>query len=373
MHRESRKSRRPKVTCELRVIGTQIPEMMHSTFIIWNRNNAIMASFLRALNILLPFTDPSRPLWRDVLHALLLCTILYLGPHIRIARIGDLVAWLNKQQTHAQEHRGHEESNERIRDAGVVAQDEAEPLQDDPANHEVVEAVENEASDNFRDRLDNPPTAQAFNIAPNVPQPRRRDPNRIVGSKKAKSLARRDRVRAYNEFLREQGDAQRAKDAEGSKEREEVAARERDRRKAVEERIQADKAKERAERKEREAEMREEEEAKRRKLMRLVGEMLERGTPVKLHTAAKMVGKDRGWVEGVIKREGLLGMKDIDGQKVLTMFTKNGYLVQVDEALMQKTYREVDSTKFSDDDDSNILERIRNRLEEIMQFRMSSV
>ena len=339
----------------------------------WNRNNAIMMSYLRALNAFLPFTDPSRPLWRDVLHALLLCTILYLGPHIRFAGIRDLVARLNKQQARTQEHREQEESNEQAPpDAGVVAQDEAELLQDDLANHEAAEAVENEANVNFRDRLDNSPAAQAFNIAPNVPQPRRRDPNRIVGAKKAKSLARRDRVRAYNEFLREQGNSQRARDAEGAKEREEAAARERERRRAVEDKIQAEKARERAERKEREAEMKEEEEAKRRELMGLVEGMLERGTPVKLHTAAKMVGKERVWVESVIKREGLLGMKNNNGQKVLTMITKNGYLVQVDEALMQMTYREVDSTQFSDDDDSNILERIRNSLEEIMQLRMSS-
>jgi len=327
-----------------------------------------MTSFLRALNAFLPFTDPSRPLWRDVLHTLLLCIVLYLGPHIRFTSIRDLVACLNKQQAHTQAHREQEESNEQVRDAGVVAQDNGELPQNDPANLRAPEALENEAN-----ALDNTPAPQAFDIAPNVPQPRRRDPNRIVGAKKAKSLARRDRVRAYNEFLREQGDAQRARDAEGAKEREEVAARERERRRAVEERIQAEKARERAERKEREAEIREEEEAKRRELMRLVGETLERGTPMNLHTVAKMVGRERVWVENVIKREGLLGMKNINGQKVLAMITKNGYLVQVDEALIQTTYHEVDGSKFPDDDDTIVLERIRNHLEEIMQLRMKSM
>ena len=329
-----------------------------------------MASILKALNAFLPFTDPSRPLWRDILHTLLLCTILYLGPHIRFAGIRHLVAWLSKRQASAQEHREQEESNEQAHDAGVVTQDEAELLLADLASHGTTE---NEANANFRHPVDNPPAEQAFNIAPDVPQPRRRDPNRIVGAKKAKSIARRDRVRAYNEFLRGQGDAQRAKDAEGAKEREEAAARERERRRVVEERIQAEKARERAERKEREAEMREEEEAKRKELILLVEGMLERGTPVKLHTVAKMVGRERVWVEGVIKREGLLGMKNTNEQNVLTMVTKNGYLVQVDEALMQVTYREVDSAKFSDDDDSDVLERIKNHLEEIMQLRMSSM
>jgi hypothetical protein len=318
-----------------------------------------MTSFLRALNAFLPFTDPSRPLWRDVLHTLLLCTILYLGPHIR-----DLVAWFNKQQARTQEQ---EESNEQVHDAGVVVQGEANHQQDDPTNHVATEAFENEVN-----ALDDAPPAQAFNIPQTPPQPRRRDPNRIVGAKKARSIAQRDRVRAYNEFLREQGDAQRARDAEGAKEREEFAAKERERRRAVEEKIQAEKVRERAEKREREAEIREVEEAKRKELMRLVEETLERATPMNLHTAAKMFGRERVWVESVIKREGLLGMKNIDGQKLLTMITNNGYLVQVDEALMKTTYREMDGSTFSDDEDTIILEHIMNRLEEIMQIRMKS-
>jgi len=331
-----------------------------------------MTSFLRALNAFLPFTDPSRPLWRDVLHTLLLCTVLYLGPHIRFTSTRDLVALLNKQQPRTQVHREQEESNEQARNAGVVAQEEAEPPQNDLANHRAPETLENEANANPHQPLDNAPSAESFNIDPNVARPPRRDPNRIVGAKKAKSLARRDRVRAYNEFLREQGDAQRAKDAEGAKEREEVAARERDRRRAVEERIQAEKVRERAERKEREVQMREEEEAKRREVIRLVGKTLERGTPMNLHTVAKMVERESIWVESVIKREGLLGMSNIDGQKVLIMITKNGYLAQVDEALMQTTYREVGGSNISDED-TIVLENIRNRLEEIMQLRMKSM
>lgn len=36
-----------------------------------------------------------------------------------------------------------------------------------------------------------------------------RNANRIVGAKKTKSLARRDRIRAYNEYMRQQGEAER--------------------------------------------------------------------------------------------------------------------------------------------------------------------
>lgn len=335
-----------------------------------------MKSFLRVLDALLPFTDPSRPLWRDILHTLFLCTILYLGPHIRFASFGDLVARLSKQQTHAQERREQEEPDEEARETSVIQEVEVglqeELPQNDLANYEAPGPLENGADVNHPEPLDHAPAVQGFNIALDVPQSRRRDPNRIVGAKKAKSLARRDRVRAYNEFLREQGDAQRARDTEGAKEREEAAAMERERRRAVEERIRAEEARERAERKEREAKLREEEEAKRRELMRLVGEVLERGTPVKLHVVAKMVGRETIWVEGVIKREGLLGMKDINGQKVLTMITKTGYLVQVDEVLMQRTYSEVDGSKVSHDDETCALERIRSHLEEIMQLRMGA-
>src|SRR5205823_4972601 len=79
-------------------------------------------------------------------------------------------------------------------------------------------------------------------------QPRRlRDPSRPIGKKKAASLARRERVRAYHEFVREQADQQRALDASTAAAREAALEAERARRKAVEREI-AERERERRER-----------------------------------------------------------------------------------------------------------------------------
>jgi hypothetical protein len=48
-----------------------------------------MASLFHAFNALLPFTNPSTPLWRDIIHTLVLCTALYLAPNVDWQKVFD--------------------------------------------------------------------------------------------------------------------------------------------------------------------------------------------------------------------------------------------------------------------------------------------
>jgi hypothetical protein len=322
-----------------------------------------MTSLLSILNTLLPFTDPSRPLWCDILHTLLLCTFLYFGPQIRVGRVYDLTLWIGGRHEHADEVAELDESRA---DAlyGVVEPEQA--AEDSHAEGPgFVDADDHELDPPL---IDAPPAADpddAPNAARQRPATRQRDPTRAVGAKKAKSLARKDRQRAYNEFLREQGNAQRARDAEGAAEREQEAFKERERRKAIEERIQEQKAQERAVRKEKEDKTRREEEYKIATALRLIDEGL-RGRVVRLGEVAKTVDTDLGWVQALVKREGYLGIKEQHGMKVMTMVTTQGYLVRIDNILMQETYRQVVASRVSDDDSDITVDDIGGRLERVL-------
>lgn len=317
-----------------------------------------MTSLLLALNALLPFTDSSRPLWRDILQTLILCTFLYFGPQIRLRRVYESIGWTSKKPERVQEHHNI-----------------GGPLEDEIHTHDEPEEDQHEGAVVEQDLLQNEdgnvPIPAEDPIIPlagaaNEPQPQRRDPNdHNVGAKKAKSLARKDRRRAYNEFMREQGDAQRARDAEGAEEREKEAAKERERRRDIEAKIQAQKAREREEKKEREAQEKRIEEEKRARALGLIDERLKLRF-VSLYDVSKLVGKDRAWVEGVVRREGYLGIKEVNSKKVLTMVTKYGWLVRLDEELMEMAYRQILAERDSENSSEISLEEIGRHLEHIL-------
>lgn len=135
---------------------------------------------------------------------------------------------------------------------------------------------------------------------------------RNVGAKKMKSIQRRDQRRAFHEFQRSQGEAQRARDAEGAAEREAALAAERDRRKAVEAAIDAKKAKEREERRENERKEREREMCRRELAVEIVREGLEKRGMCDLWEVSARVGgdADADWVEKILKGREMLGKKD---------------------------------------------------------------
>ena len=325
-----------------------------------------MTSLLSILNTLLPFTDPSRPLWRDILHTLLLCTFLYLGPQIRLERVYDLPLWIGRKHEHAEEVAERDES--RLDASGGVVEPE-QALDDSHA--ERLGFVNAETDELNPPLLEDPPAADpddAPNAAQQHPAARQRDPTRAVGAKKAKSLARKDRQRAYNEFLREQGNAQRARDAEGAEEREKEAAKERERRKVIEERIQEQKAQGRAAKKEKEEKVRRDEEYKIATALRLIDEGL-RERVVRLNEVAKAIQSDLGWVQALVKREGYLGIKEQHGIKVMIMVTAQDCLVRIDNILMQETYRQVIAARDPDDDSDITVYDIGARLEHILLLK----
>lgn len=164
-----------------------------------------------------------------------------------------------------------------------------------------------------------------------------RAPRQTVGAKKAKSLARRDQRRAYHEFQRSRGEAQRAADAAGAAEREAALAAERSRRAAVEAELEERARREREERRAREEEERQEEMRARGETVRVVGEGLEKRGCVDLGEVARRVGRERGWVEKLVRVSGLVGGRKEEG--VVKMVTGRGWVVRVDEGIMKEAYR----------------------------------
>jgi hypothetical protein len=316
-----------------------------------------MALLLHTLNNLIPFTDPATPLWRDILHSALLCTFLYLAPKIQWHRIADGFWWIgSKIQLAETQQRPPDPAQLEAR--GLVEQLEGQELElfDSEDEEQAQEAQHEEGLFVQQDEEAAPaapihqnggPQAQAGPANPPVdgaaqqphqPQ-RRRDLNKPVGAKKQKSLARREQIRQYHEFQRQQAELQRAQDAEGAAEREAAQAAERERRRKVEEKIQQEKTREREARRREEERAREKEEKDRRTALDMVSERLSDGSGLlSFGDVAKTVGRDVVWVENIVRREGLLGTKDVSGKRTLTVITKHGWLARIDANLMKEVY-----------------------------------
>ncbi|QDS77611.1 hypothetical protein FKW77_002308 [Venturia effusa] len=295
-----------------------------------------MASLIRLLNAILPFTNPATPVLQDLVHLAVLCTFLWFAPKIE---------WRDLRERVLGRKRAVEgvEGVENVVDAVVVegggGGDEvvAEPEQPDQPN-EPVEPVfpppgtDGEGFGGLEGQNEAGPA--------NLHQPPRRAANhsREVGAKKAKSLARRNQQRAYNEFLREQGEAERAEWARDAKEREEKLEEERVKRVAREQKIKDKERKERESRKTREEEERRQELDAVKEVGKTVREGLEVDGFVRIEDLARKVLRDNAWVERVIKSEGVLGVGSVNGKKVVTMLTARGFVVRVDEDMMKSAY-----------------------------------
>lgn len=321
-----------------------------------------MAAIQKGINKLLPFTDPTTPIWRDILHSVVLCTFLYFAPQIQWQKLIDLA---KGKVTTEHEGRGQAETEPPV-----------EPRQhlNNDAEADAQEADEDQADDEEepqegRQALFNLDPAQALGLDddnggegpadPQQHQPRPRDPSRAVGAKKAKSIARRDRVRAYNEFLRSQGEAQRAQDAEGAEEREMELKAERIRREKAERKIEEAKIKERVKRKEQLEAERAKEEDDRRKVRQMVTSAFNEGRmAVSLQSLAKEVKRSTDWVADLLKREGVLGKKtdSSSGRQTttLTMITQSGWLVRIDEMIMRNIYAKAEQQCNDEDSDGKL-------------------
>ncbi|CZT18866.1 uncharacterized protein RCC_04711 [Ramularia collo-cygni] len=290
-----------------------------------------MASLLNLINRLLPFATPGTPIMQDLIHLGVIATLLYFAPQIqerfrqhRDDEVADTVLEDETHQEEPQQHVNEEAGNQdhdHIADEGNANQD-AMPDLDIPGH-----PVEGEAG----------PAD-----APNMPA------QRNVGAKKSKSLARKDQRRAYNEFMRSQGEAQRARDAEGAAEREAEQNAERERRRAAAAVVEAKKAKEREERKERERTAHENEINRRDEVLGMVRrELDESGTSNLIDVAGRMGGDaDEIWVERILNAGGVLGWSP-DGER-LTLVLSTGWVARVGRRDMQQVYKRAASTGAAD-------------------------
>jgi hypothetical protein len=306
---------------------------------------AILSLPISLLNFLLPFTKPGTPITQDLIHTVILCGTLYYAPQI--------AEWYSTQQS-GNTTSGHEQ-DENTQQTSVDTETDAQ--QDEaPLDERLVLQNEDNA------HIDRPPLAptppnQAEHHQPPAPhvqdvpeqaeagpandRPRPTPQNRAVGAKKAKSLARKDQRRAYHEFHRQEAELRRLQEAEGAEEREAALAAEKARRARIEAEIAERERAEREERK-REVEREQTEEAERReRVVQTVRQSVEDTGCVNLTDVAWAEGKDRVWVERLVRASGLLSQLQRDGAHA--MITSQAWLVRVDAQLMQQAYTEAEA------------------------------
>ncbi|KAF2873956.1 hypothetical protein BDV95DRAFT_592116 [Massariosphaeria phaeospora] len=287
------------------------------------------------LNLLLPFTNANTPLLQDLIHTIILCGTLYYAPQI--------AEYYNSRQF------PQRPTNDRH--GGPDA-----PTDDLPIDNNLV--LQPDTDDG--EELGPPPFAptpppnaahvpppQADHIPPNdaapadpgpAERPRPTPANRIVGTKKAKSLARKDQRRAYHEFHRQEAELRRLREEEGKDEREAALLAEKLRRADVEREIAESEREVRGRKKEEERREFEKEQARRERVVQQTREGLQLNGAVDLEELAFMEGKDRLWIERLIRASGLLSQTSNDGSH--TMITDGCWLVRIDAELMQEAYAE---------------------------------
>lgn len=314
-----------------------------------------MASILALINRLLPFATAGTPLAQDIIHLAAICGALYFAPQLQ--------QWYQKRQVNG-EHLEPPNGEPAVLDAQRVP----DPARvEDDANQPDLEP--NHEENGPRDLEEDVQAAEEDEpIQPGQPGPANAHAatnTRNVGAKKAKSMARRDQQRAYHEFQRSQGDAQRAKDAEGAAEREAVLSAERERRKATEAALDAKKAKEREKKREQDRKEREDEIRRRDLAVAIVRDELQTNKISDLFKVALKVGGDvdEEWVEKILRASGMIGRKDDQ----VTMITSMGWAVRVSEGDMIKVYSQVLEQGASDDTGRIENEVIGATLEKLLQ------
>lgn len=323
-----------------------------------------MTSFLGLINRLLPFATPGTPLIQDLVHLGVICALLYYAPQIqdwlqtRNRRLDQAETPQHAQQAEAA---GEDDQDVNIRDnhdgnqSQQAFEAEADRHDDGPDNDDfrAFQQQQHQENDDGAPGPANPAAATAAQ-------------QRNVGAKKAKSLARRDQRRAYHEFQRAQGEAQRARDAEGAAEREAAQAAERERRKAAEAKLEAKKAREREQKREQERREREEEISRRETAVAIVRRELEERRMSNLFEVARTVGGDADdvWVERMVDANGLLG-RGADG--TVTMVTSTGWVVKVAREDMLEVYRKAAEGGQGDENGKIGFEKLGGMLQDVLR------
>ncbi|KAF2683854.1 hypothetical protein K458DRAFT_443371 [Lentithecium fluviatile CBS 122367] len=300
----------------------------------------LLSTIRSALNLLLPFTSPNTPLIQDLLHTAILFGTFYYGPQI--------AEYYNTHHAPAPPPRPTDDAQHTNQNNGSA--------EDLPLDENFVLQPESDGEE-----VDPPPTAptpppglplpndaavaawqdnnqanDAFAGPANPDRPRATPANRPIGTKKAKSLARRDQRRAYHEFHRSQAEQRRQAEAEGREEREALLAAEKARRAEVEREIAEKKRAEVERRKDEERREAEEERERRERVVeRVRGEVMRKGV-VDLVDVAWEEGKDRLWIDRLVRASGMVAQMEKDGGRVL--ITGNGWLARLDAQFMQKAY-----------------------------------
>lgn len=313
-----------------------------------------MVSALSFINRLLPFAVPGTPLLQDLAHLFAICAALYIASTIVDSRrhqapqletdntdnAHDDSAGIYNNDAHA--HAG-EETDLANAQIPQERQEDAEPGDEGPwVNGEDVHGE----------------PAAAGRGTPSSAQ-------RNIGAKKAKSLARKDQRKAYNEFMRSQGDAQRARDSEGAAEREAALEAERKRRALAEAELLAKKAKEREQKREAEEAERTAEYRRRETAIALVKADLLASNISDLHRIAIQVGGDVDveWVERVVNASGLVGNKG----EVLTMITSTGWAASITRAHATSLYDQAVSADLVDQPARVSISAMSNLFVDILQ------
>lgn len=319
-------------------------------------------AFLSFFNRLLPFATPGTPVLQDIIHLAAICALLYYGPVIQDR--------LQAREEPATADTAGEAAEERVEGRDQPQEQPAEPVgtkQRADDGDDIGDAAppdQDELPDGANDDIAEGQAGPAR--APLIPD------QRNVGAKKAKALARRDQRRAYHEFQRSRGEAQRARDAEGADEREKAQAAERERRRAAEAALEAKKAKEREERRAKEDAERALEQRRREQAVELVRSRLESDRRCDLFRVAREVGvDDEEWVERVINASGMIGRRKDE----MTMITDVGWAVRVTAGEMQRVYErlldeETGSEADPDDATGTRIEpaRVARVLEKVIAF-----
>ncbi|KAK7535346.1 uncharacterized protein J3D65DRAFT_630951 [Phyllosticta citribraziliensis] len=315
------------------------------------------------LNRLLPFTRPGTPLLQDLIHTACLVAFLYYAPQIFESDRGNSRQYGSGAQQATTGGGGLDDHDNAVADPDALQDDflAAEDAADVDAEDAAAEAAvhggwagaANGNQARVDDELDDEHAAGPANINhngnhndndnDNNPAAAAARASRQVGAKKARSIARRDQRRAYHEFMRAQGEAQRARDAEGAEEREAEVYEEKRRRAVAEAALEEKARREREERRERERRAREDETRAQREAVRLVRDGLERRGVVRVEDVAGRVGKSGGvegreWLERLLRAEGVVG-RGRSGDGFFRFVTASGWVVKVGHADIEAAWK----------------------------------